>query len=915
MSGPIDPTLLQILIGLVTGGVYYLAQQHRDYLSEKKRTAQDLSEAQIRNSMEKGLQAVFPKILKEFPELGLPDNDQIALLKELINRSQSDLEDNLRQAIVQNLYQLSLARFAGEEAVDMFSAQGLGDTLLELRKRYGLSDLKPDTVSFAVPRILSRLLQEIGTHPSLKGAVTLIRDCQEANFRKSVIEQLSAITEYNKLDDPAIFRAVNAARQNLNSQATRRYSMKLAGREPDLSDRFDYMAPEMQRVEKRERRVPKDFENHTAPIDNKEFHQLLLERKKIFIVAGAGVGKTTFLCRLQLDLLKNRLWEAPLPVFENVGKFISDSGTLFDRVTGLLQHTRATDFSRDKAERIVGILNHHGRLCFLLDSLDQCSDETSCKNHFQLDAQGIFEQNRVVVACRAEHVKTNPELYRDIFAAYEWILLDGFDKDQLEQYLGPAISTWLNYKELPENFQDLIAIPFYANITRRIGLRPDAERIRPENRGQLLSEFEKQLFQEAKSGRSVQIHPLDEPQIKNLLYQLSLETLQKNHVQTFPISILNKYYKSQPEACKCIFDAHWVFFNRTLFEGKDESQCTFYHQLLQEYFAARRLHRLFEEDRDKFDAAIAELPYRPAVLEFLDDLLPHESVFGHCMDRFEAALELADQRRKGIEGSGHKFTWLLALRDLKGKKTNLEKRLQEIFDAEKKESQKAALIDGKFVKIPAGAFLMGGYHYEDEQPVRIVYLPEYWIAIYAETFHEYEQYCRQQGLKTPNDEGWDKGDRPVINVSWDDAKAYVECKGKAYGLPSEAQWEKAARGRMGRKYPWGNGDPDPRLCNFGLNIRKTVEVMEYDPQMYGIHQMAGNVWEWVEDYWHTNYEGAPDDGKAWVDSSKGASRVYRGGSWDYGALSCRSASRFLDRPGYRYFYLGFRLSRSVTLGA
>lgn len=904
----------EFFVGLIVNGVYHLAQLHREHLKQTQ-AAKVLSREEIRNSLENGLKSLFPKLTKDFPELAGIDEDQIKSLHKLFYRADGELSDRLRQTITESIDNLSSYKLAGNESsVDMFSVEGFERTLSQLIKDKGLKSLKPETVSVALPRLYFRMLEEVSRHPALSEVVELIRECQKARFRDEVVRQLSEIQKYNKLDDETILNAVNAARQRLKAQATRGYDIKMAGREPNIHDRFDYMPPSMRRVIKKDNQIPDGFEKDTEPIDTEAFHNLFLEKKRVLIIAGAGVGKTTFLYRMQLELMQNRLKEAPLPVFTNVNDFFHDAGTLIDRLVGLLRKTKSVDFSPEKANRIAGILNESGRLCFLLDSLDQCTDDRSCKNHFQMDSSGILEQNRVAVACRIEHIKMNPVLFRDIFSAYEWIILDGFGEDELLSYLNPEIVNWLNYGKLPENFKELLRIPFYANTAKRIGLRPDTERRLVENRGQLLAEFEVELFREARN-RGISIHALDESKIKNLLYRLSLDTLTEGNIQIFPFGFIERYEEESPYACRVIFDTQWVhFFSRTIFEGKDKSLCTFYHQLLQEYFAARRLSQLFEKNPEAFDTALMRLPFSSVVLDLLDDLLPHAPVFDHCMDRFETALTQADHDKKGIEDTGHKFTWLLALRDIKGEKPGLKQRLQEIFDTEKEQSPKEAVTDGKFVKIPAGAFLMGGYEFSDEQPVRVVYVSEYRISRYAETFREYDEYCLARNKEKPDDEGWGRGERPVINVSREDVRVYVSWMGKAYSLPTEAQWEKAARGRLGRKYPWGNDEPNNSICNFDLTGRKTVEVQKFEPQMYGIYQMAGNVDEWVEDDWHNNYEGAPTIGRAWIDEPRGVNRVIRGGSWGSGAHSCRSAIRGRGPPGGRDDGIGFRLSRSVTLG-
>jgi formylglycine-generating enzyme required for sulfatase activity len=95
---------------------------------------------------------------------------------------------------------------------------------------------------------------------------------------------------------------------------------------------------------------------------------------------------------------------------------------------------------------------------------------------------------------------------------------------------------------------------------------------------------------------------------------------------------------------------------------------------------------------------------------------------------------------------------------------------------------------------------------------------------------------------------------------------------------------------------------------------KLFPVGEKKPNAWGFYDVHGNVWEWVEDDWHDSYEGAPQNGSAWIDKPRGSNRVIRGGSWDFDAQVCRSATRSLDAPDYRYNFVGFRLSRSVSLG-
>jgi formylglycine-generating enzyme len=147
-----------------------------------------------------------------------------------------------------------------------------------------------------------------------------------------------------------------------------------------------------------------------------------------------------------------------------------------------------------------------------------------------------------------------------------------------------------------------------------------------------------------------------------------------------------------------------------------------------------------------------------------------------------------------------------------------------------------------------------------------------------------------------------------VNVSWDDAQAYARWAGKS--LPTEAQWEKAARGPDDREYPWGNEEPDAQKCNFNRNLDKTSRVGSYssDVSPYGCMDMAGNVWEWCQDWYDEDYykstSGSNPQGPA-----SGSFRVLRGGSWgnDAMCLRCSHRNRYVPSDHFRYF--GFRCAR------
>jgi formylglycine-generating enzyme required for sulfatase activity len=168
--------------------------------------------------------------------------------------------------------------------------------------------------------------------------------------------------------------------------------------------------------------------------------------------------------------------------------------------------------------------------------------------------------------------------------------------------------------------------------------------------------------------------------------------------------------------------------------------------------------------------------------------------------------------------------------------------------------------------------------------------------------------------------GWGRGRRPVMNVSWGDAKQYVAWlarrTGKPYRLLSEAEWEYAARGGNQTAYSWGDeigkGNAHCDGCGSEWGYHRTAPVGSFAPNAFGLYDMHGNVWEWLEDCWHDNYDGAPTDGSPWIAGADCSPRVVRGGSWVEGPEFLRAAFRALGDTDNRNHSLGFRVGRTLT---
>ena len=200
---------------------------------------------------------------------------------------------------------------------------------------------------------------------------------------------------------------------------------------------------------------------------------------------------------------------------------------------------------------------------------------------------------------------------------------------------------------------------------------------------------------------------------------------------------------------------------------------------------------------------------------------------------------------------------------------------------------------------------------------------------YEVTFDDYKRFTDDSAAQTlPDDQGWGRDSRPVIDVHWVEARAYAAWlsaqTGKTYRLPTEAEWEYAARAGTTSRYSWGNsancsqanyGRSLGGSCNSGNNpsLARTVAVGRFAANPFGLYDMHGNVWEWVEDCFASTYTGAPTDGSA---RTTGCTilgvRTVRDGSWGNTADDMRSARRFIATTNRRSNVLGFRLVQELS---
>jgi formylglycine-generating enzyme required for sulfatase activity len=262
-----------------------------------------------------------------------------------------------------------------------------------------------------------------------------------------------------------------------------------------------------------------------------------------------------------------------------------------------------------------------------------------------------------------------------------------------------------------------------------------------------------------------------------------------------------------------------------------------------------------------------------------------------------------------------------------------EQHVQAPVEEEVRNTQRVPVIAGRsfrenlqsggqgpvMVELPAGSYEMGSIGNSlnfNEGPRHQVKLAAFSISKFEVTFEEYDRFARATGHRLPYDESWGRADRPVINVSWDDARAYIrwlsEQTGKNYRLPSEAEWEYATRAGSVDNFWWRDSADNLHAncfnCGSQWDGTRTAPVGSFEANDFGLHDVTGNVQEWTADCYHGSYNGAPGDGNAWQ-FPECAMRVVRGGAYTSPLDSLRSAKRSQYDQDTRLDNLGFRVVR------
>lgn len=363
-------------------------------------------------------------------------------------------------------------------------------------------------------------------------------------------------------------------------------------------------------------------------------------------------------------------------------------------------------------------------------------------------------------------------------------------------------------------------------------------------------------------------------------------------------------------------------------------------------FPVSPINRLFQLSETAIKEYRLFTPHNDNAVHYLEQVLQQEK--GH-----PKALEMLDQ----IVDLYQK----MAAKQLKGNYINLEKtndyleksqilidkyhienlvKRQQTLEARQATMQtqqlKIIAIEPKMASIPAGSFRMGCVSDQgcddNEKPVHTVHLAAFKISQTEVTFKQWDVCVRAGRCRVLSDNQWGRGKHPVIYTTWDDAQIYTrwlsQSTGRNYRLPSEAEWEYASRANTFTAYSSGpcintnqaNYDGKSgwswlnKCGKTGKSLDKTTPVAQFPSNKFGLHDMQGNVWEWVQDCYHKTYQGAPTDGTAWernCDQSSGSIfRILRGGAWSVGAISLRNATRYSQSPHFSAHNAGFRLVRT-----
>lgn len=685
-----------------------------------------------------------------------------------------------------------------------------------------------------------------------------------------------------------------------------------------------------------------------------------LHDNKIIFIGPGGVGKTRFMFELVKKLVEELAtgWThiGYLPLYFQAGDFV---GATEDDLVKLLK-TRMREvldrgrYPDGKIRGFVRYLQMYGKLFPVIDAFDQVRPEQEEICFKLIASEVLFGKCKIYLSTRSYKLD---QLTRGIDSQgadsrkFRIIEIHPFEIDELSVFFKSyyeRVKPLIHKLERDEEI-NLIQLPLFARLVKIMAIKgrfQSPEALTVSTRASLMRQFVKFVIDEQSEKDKIP-DQAKEDKLANYdamlkkIERLSLKTLEAGQIHTF-----DKEYAQ--DILGESFRHYWPLMERIGFINKffdyesetslAEEKHRFQHQIFQEYFAARGLYTLYRTCDDRADrptmrSVMEKMKYMPEVCHFFAEIIEEKATEDDFV--FWQDLVTRDNREDWVR------TYALEVRDRLGER-KAKDELSDLFDAENREFRGDS-ASGPMVHIPAGGFVRGSYEYGDEWPVSWVTLDDYDIDRHPVTNAQFMEFLTAHFKRTKSYKGnageefieFDssriaeiiKGltmqggyeDHPVVAVTWYGAQAY--CKWKSvledaeYRLPTEAEWEKAARGCLGRRYPWGNEFAEEK-CNtiksgeIGDTTSKTGRFPD-GSSPYGCHDMAGNVLEWCQDGYQSDfYEKGPKKNPVQTESQERI-KVRRGGSWGDSWDGARCTDRGRATPGGRVVLIGFRCARAL----
>ncbi len=694
-----------------------------------------------------------------------------------------------------------------------------------------------------------------------------------------------------------------------------------------------------------------------------EIESLLSSEDFIFLTGGPGTGKTTFVKHLAYTITQG-ICGPKLNKFLPVVVSLNDINEILEWSLGENKKFNFTDLLNKYLKNrrcplptaTLSRFISHGRALFLLDGLDELA-EPSRSEFIELieEFRASTEPGKIVITSRPAAVSGKIE---ERLAAYRHEI-EPLNREKIVALVGRWFQAVLgsSKRSSHEATEDIMRSLEHSERLHSLAENPlmlsavcilymDEKRI-PENRAVLFEAIVNNMINRRSFGKGQKIN------IMTFLMSMAFK-MQTRCVRSFEISealvLLNRILK-QKKGSK--YESLELFSETVLKTGLlilgSMNEVSFVHLVFQEYLAARYMI----ENAIDFRDFIYDVRQQETIRLYIE-LFAQFSKSKGC-EAIEQILAIS-----ASEPGERNRIWLLgaaALRDLRfsiGEEETYKKTREKMYKVmasgvELKQRFEAGAVVGdlgdirlrenNIVQVKKGWFMMGtkeGFY--DSKPQRKIYLDEYGISKYPVTNEEYEKFVSaggyekeefwtasgwkwksREGITEPSfmlDRKWSGRNFPVVGISWYEARAYAAWvsreTGRRYRLPTEAEWEKAARGSHGIEYPWGE-EFNSDWCNSlecGLNRTSPIGIFPQGISPNGCYDMAGNVWEWCLDWYDAEYfTKAPEKNPQGPES--GAQRSVRGGSWKVDAFECRTGFRNFAEPTLRDDDLGFRLVTSL----